>query len=128
MEDSIMFIDEDAKLAVKKGAAWLDENHPDWMHHINLSELRMNVCNACVIGQAVGNYYAVINVAAGYPERGSASMQEESRHWAVEHGFQTPGFTAPNGDWDTIRNSDYYRGIETLWSTEVTNRLGALTS
>lgn len=110
-------MNEDIKLAVKKGAAWLDENHPGWEQRIDLSKLHMNRCESCVIGQAVGKYWAVTIEAAR-----NAEYDGGGDVWAAEHGFDVAGFD--HDDDYTMSNS--YRALETEWSEVVRDRLGRL--
>lgn len=109
------FITEDLKLAVKKGAYWLDENHPNWANSLNLEKLQMNNCGYCVIGQAVGHYFDTIAEAAG-SEAEDEDLNEDT--WAAKHGFQ-----APEGV-DYRECIEYYAGLETVWSDAIRSRLG----
>lgn len=95
------FISEDVKLAVKKGANWLDLNHPGWAHKLDINKLNMDDCQNCVIGQAVGNYWETIG----------------GTRWAIEHGFDTPSNS-------TDIAAQGYADLETLWTNEVKKRLG----
>lgn len=118
------FITEDSKLAVKKGAFWMDENHPGWANRINLDELSMESCDSCIIGQAVmeTGYWGVI-------EDNSPTFRiADSISWAIEHGFDASGagidwFNADVNDLsDAARQR--YMDLETLWTDEVRKRLG----
>lgn len=100
---------EDAILAVKKGTQWLDENHPGWERRLDLSNLEMNNCERCVIGQAVGNFW----VTAG-EEADRVGMDEEE--WSVEHGFDVLFV----GTSTTVA----YRQLEAEWTRVVTERRG----
>lgn len=107
------FISEDAKIAVKRGIFWLDENHPGWAERIDLDQLEMAECETCVIGQAVGDYTETI--------RNQAFNTRESVLWAVEHGFEWPGVAVYN----EAANPTYdYSDLDTLWTEEVKKRLG----
>lgn len=98
------FIDEDVKLAVKKGAVWLDENYPDWVGSISLYDLDMAECSDCIIGQVIGDYNDLIG-------------PKQTFAWAVEHGFEARA--------DYVRDiMDEYRNLETVWTAEVEKRLG----
>jgi hypothetical protein len=114
------FINEDAKLAVKRGINWLDENHPKWVSRIDLTKLDMSECSDCVIGQAVGDYSLVTRNVVGAP---TTEMYGSSAVWAVQHGFESPGiivYQELTGD----RSASYgYRELDTLWSEEVRKRL-----
>lgn len=116
-----MFINEDAKLAVKRGINWLDENHPGWEMEIDLSLLNMSECEECVIGQAVGDYSKVTRAAAGTP---TEAYSGKAAVWAVEHGFECPGVVAYQ-EFTGNRSASYtYRELDVLWSDEVQRRLG----
>lgn len=120
------FINEDMKLAVKKGAYWLDENYPGWAQNIDTEKLEMAHCEKCVIGQAVmsKSYWAVIDEAEG-SYRTQYAMQ-----WAVENGFDANQDDVPVNDWYTDDGCclselalSRYSGLETLWTDEVKKRL-----
>lgn len=99
-------ISEDTLLAVKRGSYWLDENYPGWENSLNLKDLRMNSCNTCVIGQAVGGYYDTVAIASG-----SDKYSDDSHEWAVDHGFDS-------------YNPRCYGELEQGWTEVVTDRLG----
>ncbi len=109
-------LNEDAKLAVKRGIYWLDENHPGWEKKIDLDTFDISECSSCVVGQAIGDYNESIRDASGvnYPEY---------LGWAVEHGFESP--VAMQYSMGISTNVSYgYSEIETLWTEEVKSRLG----
>lgn len=84
-------VSEDMQLCVKRGAAWMDEHYPGWIERINLSELDMNNCHRCIIGQTIGDYF-------------QAKFDDDYREeWANEHGFETKKY----GD---------YSKLETAWT------------
>lgn len=99
----------DLKTAVKRGANWLDENHAGWARWINLSELDLNNCENCIIGQSVGNFDQTVGMAGG-------------DGWAETHGFEVR-HTIKDGrlDWEKL-NKDYEE-LEVLWTKEVKNRV-----
>lgn len=111
------FIHEDARLAVKKGIYWLDENHPGWVSQINLSALDMAECQQCVIGQAVGDYTTTTRRAANTTEFRVGTI------WAVEHGFESPR-VAIYQEYGGSLTTYGYTELEVLWSEEVKRRLG----
>lgn len=41
---------------VAAGAAWLDENRPDWLGRIFLESLDVSSCTLCVLGQVYGDW------------------------------------------------------------------------
>ena len=108
MDDIMSTISEDLKLAVKRGATWMDQNHPGWVGRIDLSNLDMNNCHNCIIGQAVGNYFDKIYEIEDVPE-------SEADEWAIEYGFNVE---IDDNDWVE------YRQLEKLWTDEVKKRLG----
>lgn len=110
-----IFIDEDTKLAVKKGASWLDENHPDWVMDIDLSRLEMDSCVNCVIGQAVGDYHFTVS---------KASSEGIWGNWAQEHGFTCHSNYPPETESVTEQMDLNFRQLEVLWTEEVQKRLG----
>lgn len=40
--------------AVRRGAEWLDENHPGWEARIDLTKLNLRNCTSCIVGQVYG--------------------------------------------------------------------------
>ena len=44
------------KQKIEKGIKFLDQNYPDWLDKIDVSELNLNDCHQCVMGQLLGNY------------------------------------------------------------------------
>jgi hypothetical protein len=40
-----------AHAAVKRGAAWLDKNCPDWIDHVDLEQLQLSRADHCLLGQ-----------------------------------------------------------------------------
>lgn len=53
---------------VAQGAAWLDENYPNWWQIIDLSTFNINSCHECVLGQ-------MYNLAIPDSERGDLVAQ-----------------------------------------------------
>lgn len=102
--------------AVQRGTAWLDENYPGWVNNIDLDNLSMENCENCVIGQAVGNYYQTIDLAAG--------DEYMSHDWAFDHGFSMPNiYRDPEGcyyDEDAVQDS--YDRLDMAWSGVVISR------
>lgn len=107
-------INEDYILAVKRGAYWMDENHPDWAQRIELDCFQMDDCQECIVGQAIGDYGTSIAKASG-----SHSWSKVGNDWAVEHGFDVP-MKAYEDD----AEYEAYLDLETLWTEQVRDRLG----
>lgn len=121
------FITEDMKLAVRKGTQWLNENHPGWESRIDTSNLHMDDCDTCIIGQAVMDkgYWAVLEEASG-----TSGFSDESMNWAIEHGFDANKSNLNGDTWYdrhfqlTPLASQRYYALETLWTDVVRERLG----
>lgn len=120
-------MNEDIKLAVKKGTAWLDENHPGWVSKIDLSNLQMSNCERCIIGQAVGQYWQTIaREARKLRECGFESETDEylsGNMWAAEHGFDISPNPAMPDHYVYTRD---YKQLESAWVEVVKDRLGRL--
>lgn len=102
-------MNEDAILAVKRGAYFMDENYPGWASKINLNRFSMSLCHRCIVGQAIGDYAMIISEASG-----QILGSVESDDWATSHGF----------DVDYGRLVSYgYKELETLWTEQVRERL-----
>lgn len=80
---------EDAKVAAKQGAAWLDEYMPCWFEVIDLDRLEMDSVFNCVMGQTHGQYGPGLEKLAD--ALGCACDAESLQELAVEGGFNTPG-------------------------------------
>jgi hypothetical protein len=73
-------------VTVTRGIAYLDEHLPGWQDEINWSELEMDSCEKCILGQLFGDY-----------KRGLHILRiPESR--ALRFGFNT------RGDWHKLTN------------------------
>lgn len=99
-------ITEDMKLAVKKGAVWLDQAYPGWASTISLYDLDMSECQDCIIGQVIGDFNYIIS-------------SDKSVYWAIEYGFEVDYDT---NDWESLQGE--YAKLEVLWTDEVEKRLG----
>lgn len=109
-----MEFNEDAVLAVKRGAYWLDNNYPDWAQRIQLDELEMDDCATCIVGQAIGDFSETV------AEAGNVAMYSlEALNWSVENGFDIPDNVE-----DYAETQYRYRELETLWTEQVKERLG----
>lgn len=95
------FITEETRLTVKRGAVWMDQNYPGWAQRINLSNLDMGDCEACIIGQTIGTY---------------DNFEPEGFSWAVDHGFDVGAAASI----ETIILA--YSNLESCWTEEVHNR------
>ena len=109
-------LNEDAILAVKKGADYMDENYPGWASLINFETFEMDNCHQCVVGQAVGEYGHAIGLASG-----QKPYSREASEWAAQYGFDVPMEDFAKGD-DHVYQC--YVGLETLWTDQVRERLG----
>ncbi len=118
-------ISEDARLAVKKGAYWMDENYPGWAQLIELDNLEMDACENCIIGQAIDGYYTDVTLKAigTNHEEASSEQYRMAVSWAREHGFDV-GLFDGRFQWADI--ADKYHELETLWTDQVKERLGEL--
>jgi len=45
------------QVRVKRGAAWLDTNHPKWADRIDVPALSLSNPCQCVLGQLFGNFW-----------------------------------------------------------------------
>lgn len=118
-------MNEDTKLAVKKGTAWLDENHPGWVSKIDLSTLQMSNCERCVIGQAVGQYWRTTAEAARVLRESGVEDEDyfSGDMWAAEHGFDVPEKEIIPGTFNYTGN---YKALEEAWVEVVKDRQGRL--
>jgi hypothetical protein len=102
-----------AKEAVKKGAALLDEYHPDgesWGFSINPAELLMSQTNVCILGQTYGDYndgLATLNLNA---------------EGAWEMGFVTPLYDALFTDDEKDEVHAFEVGSITAWDDAGSSR------
>jgi hypothetical protein len=71
---------------VEAGAAWLDASRPGWLDRIDLDELRMDYCDACILGQIFGDYWDA-PLADHIPPYGEEMDKYEAK--AAQLGFQS---------------------------------------
>ena len=48
------------KQNIQKGIKFLDKKYPNWLDKIDVSELDLNKCNQCIMGQLVGHYLTAV--------------------------------------------------------------------
>lgn len=90
---------------VEAGAAWLDEHKPDWVDLIDLDDLAMSSCSACVIGQALGTWL----------DRPDALRD---RHTAAALGFDLPDEQRGSREVQAVA----YFHLEREWAQLITAR------
>ena len=112
------FIDEDMRLAIKKGAIWMDENHPGWEYIVDPDTLAMDECESCIIGQVCmeTGYWDTIAKAEG------SGYISDSVNWARENGFDAPEHIYQEREEDSFFG--YFADMERVWTEEVKSRLG----
>lgn len=77
---------------VARGAAWLDENKPEWWRRVSLIELEMASPCRCVLGQVFGDFYlAPLNNPDVYEMGFDLRVQAEPGEWL-----------ALTGEWDRV--------------------------
>lgn len=109
-ETETEFIDEDVKLCVKRGAAWLDETDPEWVQKIKLETLRMSDGGQCILGQTYGHYISALDTIA----------DDDRMEWAAEHGFN---LTEDQLDLGSITgNRANYLKLGLAWAEYIKNR------
>ncbi len=94
---------------VTAGAAFLDENYPGWLDRIDLDELRMDWCDACILGQVAGSYRAV------YPNLGNKTLNEAQNDIAATFGFSI----------DTADHADRWPLLADAWRSYILMRRAA---
>lgn len=107
----------DMLLRVKRGAAFLDEEHPDWEQMINLDTLHLNDECQCVLGQ-IG--MAIWPHGAMTFSEMRSSMTDHAdflaqREWSDDHGFTAP----------PIAEYDKWALLTKAWRAEIKQRLEA---
>ena len=90
-ESEPMWISEEVQMAVKEGAAWLDQVYPSWLEAIDLDDLDLSSAHSCILGQVakppkdcrVAGYSLIATTATEvFGNRGSDN-------WLGSHGFCT---------------------------------------
>ena len=85
---------EEAKLAAKRGAYWLDTVYPEWTSAINLSRLDLSEASSCVIGQLFGSNedhrsgwmrFQDFAVGSNYADREALNAYHD---FVADHGFE----------------------------------------
>jgi hypothetical protein len=74
---------EDIKLAVKKGAYWLDQVYPEWVGVISLDRLDLQLGGSCVLGQIGGDYWEFFRLFKSITE-----FNSDVTAWMEDHGFE----------------------------------------
>ena len=126
-------MDEDVRLAVKRGLQWLDTNHPAWVESIDLDLFDIGAPNSCVIGQLLSNDYPNMTYQEiiGHEASKAGLSFEEGNDWAVEHGFQPPLYfkislkSDEPAETDFSKISEYYRLLDDEWKAKITSRQGS---
>ena len=90
------------KEAVKRGAAWLDANHPGWREKINLAELEMEHCSKCILGQLFGDYDP--STLPG---------------WETGWDNNAPQFTMGFSAFEAHSNDNRWHELSYLWKKEI---------
>jgi hypothetical protein len=97
---------------VERGALLLDERHPGWHHKINLNELNLESCTACVLGQLHGDFGQGLDELDAPPW---TSAMRQRRAFAADHGFAL--------------DDDYYHlwapAMRAYWHEEILRRTEA---
>lgn len=112
----------DVELAVKRGAAFLDEKFPRWEHAIDLDSLELAASHHCVLGQ--------LSIAAGRSDRGDYDRMfrhlaglrgyDETSPQIEEMGFEAPAETVYREYGVSI--SDWYRMLQETWERTIIER------
>lgn len=103
---------EEARLAAKQGAAWLDEWMPEWADAIDTSRLDLMYPDRCVLGQTCESYFRGRVDLAMWLGRSPTGQSELDT--ALEGGF-TAG---PAGDWEE------FRLLDEAWQELIAERKG----
>lgn len=101
---------------VARGAAWLDENHPGWERHIDLSTLDMSNCQHCIVGQALWAFAAKESYedTAGYFFSGMVDVLPITDPWTVHSDLRSPS--------DHGFDGDDYAELEKTWTALLKER------
>lgn len=101
---------------VALGAAWLDEKRPGWRDQISLTELRMEQCAKCVLGQVFSDFAHVYEWGEGYRYALNRLMPSTSgpQSFAVEHGFNLPCLDACEVEDFEVRE-DQWLALRDAW-------------
>lgn len=77
---------------VRRGAAFLDANYPDWHKRINRHTLNMEKYSTCILGQTLGGNkvlcFDLVYNSDGRSVKDANSIREGDK-WAFDHGFAT---------------------------------------
>lgn len=87
---------EDHRLAVKKGAAWLDEVRPGWIDAIDVAQLDISSGACCILGQVFADE-ADEDWCSGYDY--AINHWEEVRANEDQLGFNGSGFRGLTRAW-----------------------------
>jgi hypothetical protein len=99
-----------------RGAAYLDQEHPDWFQQINIKDLNLGCPSFCIVGQLFGSYY---NFA-----------KTKSWTWLSDHGFahlEELGNNCLQSEWTEL-SKEYMTSLKSAWIYEISRRENVETS
>lgn len=92
--------------AARKGARWLDKNHPGWAQKIDIRTLQMRNGYQCVLGQCFGGFWAALEKITKRSRRSDVAERAKANKWATDYGFQAQtradGLQARNGSYERL--------------------------
>jgi hypothetical protein len=94
-------VPEEIRLAVKRGAALLDEQRPGWWMVIDLDELRLNRTNECVLGQLFAEPVTM--------PRWRAYGHDSLDGFVAQFASMTPGWAETEGSYE-VCEANYAAG------------------
>lgn len=101
-------VSEDDRLAVKRGAALLDEHHPGWLQRVDPGDLHVSSYCKCPIGQTLGSTDVPGSEMANH--RNAQAFYAEVKRLGVgaDEDSQAHGF-GPVSGWNNY-------GIDRAWA------------
>lgn len=111
----------DAHAAVARGAAWLDEQCPNWPAEIDLDRLQLNDGYTCILGQTAN---CIIGEPGGTDDDGFSRVLDtfaptgEDAEWAIGLGFDVQCNCRTAAD-----NKARYEMLQIAWEECIRERL-----
>jgi len=104
---------DEAFTRVQRGAALLDNVHPEWWQRIDLQQLRMQTCKSCALGQLYGSFEAGLDVLRLDLRRADESFEG----FDDGDGAVACGFVISAVDYVSCRDDvDPYAPLQEAWT------------
>jgi hypothetical protein len=102
----------DAQQRVARGAAYLDDVHPEWAHEIDLRTLDLSNCLGCILGQLSGSFEAGVRRYVG--------TYDDARDFGFERALRFDGLSVTAIE---RANAAAYEALQNAWIEQIAQRV-----